>query len=419
LEAHSPRVVVSDWVMPNLDGVELCRRIRARGDACPTHFIMLTAHSDKAQLLDAYEAGVDDFVSKPFEPEAFLARVRAGIRAAKLRDDLIRKANGSQSLNAQLAAMNSRLERLAITDELTGLSNRRHGMSRLAEQWDLVERYTRPLTIAMIDIDHFKKINDTHGHDAGDAILNRLASVLTKHTRGTDTLCRVGGDEFLVIFPSQTIEEAIVCAERCLSEFNSGSLNFAGHIIKTTISIGLATRTRAMAQLPDILKAADQALYAAKHAGRHIVCVADRIEEKPNMNAPQQSSIPIPIIPTAPARGPIDPAAVLKRCGGDTKFAAAITSRFRAQAANEVGKIEQALAANDAETVARIAHSTKSMAAYMAADTAVELAKQIEALGRAGNLAEVAPMLKSLRAEIERAVAWIAANESAVVAQCA
>jgi len=419
LDEECPRVVVSDWVMPKMDGVELCRSIRARGEPSATHFIMLTAHTEKARLLDAYEAGVDDFVSKPFEPEVLLARVRAGIRAAKLRDELIRKASGSQALNAQLAATNSRLERLAITDELTGLFNRRHGMSRVAEQWALVERYTRPLTIAIIDIDHFKRINDAHGHDAGDAILKHLAAVLRKTTRGTDTICRVGGDEFLVIFPSQTIEEALVCAKRCLADVDAQEFVFGTTTIKATISIGVATRTHGMAQLPDLMKAADEALYAAKHAGRHSVCVAGACEVKPDMNAPIKTSIPIPIPQHNPTRDPVDAAAVLKRCGGDAKFAAAVTDRFRTQAVAEVGKIEQALARNDADGLKRAAHNLKSMAGYMAADSAVELAKQIEALGQANRLSEISPLLAALKSEIERAVAWITQHQGNNVARVA
>jgi len=405
--------------MPSMDGVELCERIRARAEISPTHFIMMTAHSDKIQLLDAYRAGVDDYVSKPFEPEVFLARVRAGIRAAKLRDELIRKANGSQSLNAQLASMNSRLERLAITDELTGLSNRRHGMGRLAEQWALVERYTRPLTIAMIDIDHFKQINDTHGHDAGDAILIHLAELLRKYTRTTDTLCRVGGDEFLIIFPSQTIEEARVCADRCLTEVAAGGLIAGNYSFKTTISIGLATRTRSMAQLPDLLKAADQALYAAKKAGRHIVCIAEDSELKPNMNETQTTSNVTPESGMNPPSGPVDFNAVLKRCGSDAKFAAAVVERFRTQAGAEVGKLEGALAENNAELVSRIAHTLKSMAAYLAADNAVDLAKQIEALGRANRLSEVSPLFLSLRDAIDRAIAWINQHDATFATKCA
>jgi putative two-component system response regulator len=419
LEEQSPRVVVSDWVMPRMDGVDLCRRIRACGEACPAYFIMLTAHTDKIRLLDAYEAGADDFVSKPFEPEVLLARVRAGIRAAKLRDELVRKANGSQSLNAQLATMNTRLQRLAITDELTGVFNRRHGMGRLAEQWDLLQRQTRPLTIAMIDVDRFKEINDTRGHDAGDIILKGLAAVLRKHTRGTDTLCRVGGDEFLVIFPSQTNREALVCAERFLAEIQAGGFRVGAETIKATISVGLATRTRGMAQLSDLLKAADQALYAAKNAGRHIVSIAEAMEGESDMNDAKNSPAVAPGSPPPSVGAPIDPAAVLKRCGGDATFAAAVTQRFRTQAGMEVARMERALAAGDAENLSRAAHSLKSMAAYMAADRAAALAREIENHGRANRMPDVPPVLASLRSEIERAVAWISRDETSGVTKCA
>ncbi|HEY4329334.1 MAG TPA: response regulator [Phycisphaerae bacterium] len=413
-DEHGPRVIVSDWVMPEMDGVQLCRAIRSRVDAPPAHFIMLTAHTDKARLLDAYQAGADDFVSKPFDQEVLLARVRAGIRTAKLRDELVRKASGSQALNAQLATMNTRLERLAVTDELTGLSNRRHGMSRLTEQWNLFERYTKPLTIAMIDIDHFKQINDTYGHAAGDAILRQVSGILRKNTRGTDTICRFGGDEFLVIFPSQTVEEALVCANRCLREVAAGESNPDAGGAKTSISVGVATRTPPMAHVTDLLKAADQALYAAKNNGRHLVCVAEAYTPE-LVDAPARDILPAPAMPhAAPASEgprPIDPAALLKRCGGDPKFAAAVTKRFQSQAGVEVAKIQQALTRNDAETLSRTAHSLKSMSAYMAADSAAELARQIESLGRADHLADVIPLLDSLRAEIDRTIEWIAQNK--------
>jgi diguanylate cyclase (GGDEF)-like protein len=419
MEQHCPRVIVSDWVMPKMDGVELCRRIRLRDEPCPAYFIMLTAHAEKSRLLDAYGAGVDDFVSKPFEPEVFLARVRAGIRAAKLHDELIRKANGSQALNAQLAAVNSRLERQAITDELTGLFNRRHGMSRLSEQWAMVERYTRPLTIAMLDVDHFKQINDTMGHDAGDAILKQLAAILREFTRATDTICRVGGDEFLIVFPSQTIEEAYVCAQRCLTEVQAKGFSGGTHPIKATISIGLATRTRAMLQLSDLVKAADEALYAAKNAGRHIVCIAEPGDKAtPPGDSPQLPKSGT-AAPSTSSQAPIDLAAVLKRCGGDPKFAAAVTERFRTQAGAEVTKIEQALASANPEFLSRTAHTLKSMAAYMAAERAVELARQIEHLGREKQLETVAPLLAALRAEIDRATTWITQNRTETAARCA
>jgi putative two-component system response regulator len=416
IAAQHPRVVLSDWVMPKIDGVELCRQLRLRSDASPIHFIMLTAHSDKSQLLAAYRAGVDDFVSKPFDQEELLARVRAGLRATQLHDELIRHATDSQALNGQLATMNSRLERLSITDELTGLFNRRHAMLRLEEHWALAETSGRPLSIAMADIDHLKVINDTYGHHAGDAILRNVAQILRDQTRGTDTLCRVGGEEFLVIFPSQTTEEAYVWAERCRSVIAAHTVGVNGIDITATISIGLASRVSGMPQCPDLMKAADQALYAAKRGGRNAVRTVEQFKEQTDMETSQRDATEKAKVTAELFRPPVDLTAVLKRCGGDAKFAAAVTDRFCAQAGNEVVRIEQALALGDVDGLRRAAHSLKSMTAYMAADSASELAMEIEDLGRAGQLAAVPPLLLRLRNEVASATAWISHNAQSSMA---
>jgi putative two-component system response regulator len=403
-ETHSPRVVVSDWWMPGMDGVELCRQIRARSQSTPAHFVMLTAHSEKARLLDAYEAGVDDFLAKPFDQEELLARVRAGIRISKLHDDLVRKATGTQTLNAQLAVVNSRLERLSITDELTGLFNRRHAIFRVEEQWALSERYGRPFSVAMLDIDHFKRINDAHGHDAGDALLRRVGVILREQTRGTDAVCRVGGEEFLIIFPLQTMQEACICAERCRSAVERDAFKLGNVEFKVTVSVGVATRAADTTQSTDLLKLADQALYAAKRSGRNVMRTSQQAADQAKAD-PLAPKLPEPSLMT-----PVDLQAVLKRCGGDAKFAAAVTERFRTQAGAEVSRIDQALAVGNGEGVGRAAHSLKSMAAYMGADAATEFCRQIENLGRDNKLAEVAAPLEQLRAEITQAAKWIEEN---------
>lgn len=134
IQQQTPDVVICDWMMPRMDGVQLCQAVRARYPSELIHFIMLTANSDKGRLLQAYQAGADDFVSKPFDPEELLARVRAGIRSLAIHKELLQKAEAQISTNAQLAMLNSRLERLSITDELTGVFNRRHAMVRLEDQ---------------------------------------------------------------------------------------------------------------------------------------------------------------------------------------------------------------------------------------------------------------------------------------------
>jgi putative two-component system response regulator len=415
IAARQPKMVISDWVMPGMDGAELCRQIRARADNGPVHFIMLTAHSDKERLLDAYNAGVDDFITKPFDPEELLARVRAGLRAIKLYEESVRKASDSKALNGELATMNSRLERLAITDELTGLFNRRHAMSRLEEQWAVAERHSGPLTIALIDIDRFKHINDTHGHDAGDVVLTRVAAILRDDVRGTDPVCRVGGEEFLIIFSGQTAKEAMVCAERCRVAVQIDPFPVRKASIPVTISIGIATRLPEMTQFSDLLKAADEALYSAKRAGRNTIYVAEQKQDQPQMTHPSTTIT----IMTITSKSCVDLDAVLKRCGGDPKFAAAVIERFCKQAPIEVERIETALKANDAEALRRSAHSLKSMAAYMGAETTSELARQIEEMGHQGILGEVAPRVMQLRAEVSRAIELAAVNSSSPLAKCA
>jgi putative two-component system response regulator len=415
LRQHSPRLIVSDWVMPKVDGVDLCKFVRSRNGPESTHFIMLTGHSDKSRLLEAYAAGVDDFVSKPFDVEELLARVRAGIRSAKLHDGLVRKATGSQALNAHLATVNSRLERLCITDELTGLFNRRHALVRLEEQWAMIERYPRPLSIAMVDVDHFKEINDTLGHDAGDAILRRVSGILREQTRGTDAVCRFGGDEFLIIFPAQTLSEAEVCAERCRAAVAEAIFSVAGSTVSASISVGVAARTPQMTQCSDFLKAADEALYAAKRAGRPAKRAGGSDSDHFLGDTPMEPTTGACInsapaaASTAAAReaAPIDMHAVLHRCGGDHEFAAAVTERFRSQAMHEVDKIEQALLKDDAGEVSRTAHALKSMAAYMSADAVASIARNLEELGRQTSLGEVPGLLAVIRAEIRRANDYI------------
>jgi putative two-component system response regulator len=406
-EHYHPRVVISDWVMPRVDGVELCRYLRARADGVSTHFIMLTMHSDKARLLDAYRAGVDDFVAKPFDPEELLARVRAGIRIGKLQADMAQKNAGSQALNAELASMNSRLERLSITDELTGVFNRRHAMFRLQEQWALATRYGRPLTIAMIDIDHFKRTNDTYGHDAGDTVLKAVAEILREQTRGTDAVCRVGGEEFLIVFPFQTVDEATICVERCRSTVEKHGFTHNDLSITTTISAGVAAKSPDLGEFSDLIKAADQALYAAKHAGRNRVHAAGKTSQTQSAD-PVQDRVANP--------PPINLTSVLQRCGGDPHFAAAVTEKFRNQAHGEVARIGAALSTGDAETVGRIAHTVKSMAAYVAAESIAHIASRIEDFAQIGDLAEIEPLLIQLNQRVDEATAWLKTNGQS---QCA
>jgi putative two-component system response regulator len=265
------QLVISDWIMPGMNGLELCRQARSLLADRHVHFIMLTIQTERARLVEAYDAGVDDFIVKPFDATELLVRLRVGCRAVQTQETLRRENDGSQKKNAQLAVLNSKLEKLAITDDLTGLFNRRHAMVRLDEQWALSSRYGNPLAVATFDIDHFKRVNDTFGHDAGDQVLKEVGRLLRQASRTTDVICRIGGEEFLVIFPLQSDSDAVVYAERCRALMASMPLKINGIEIPVTCSAGIANRTPAMFCPADLLKASDAALYQAKRTGRNRV----------------------------------------------------------------------------------------------------------------------------------------------------
>src|SRR5207302_457367 len=192
-EVHKPRLIISDWEMPDVDGLELCRRVRTRTSAggAHVHFIMLTIHSSRDQLSRAFDAGVDDFLAKPFSEAELIARLRSALRVVALYDELSRQHQGSRQLNEQLTNLNQRLERLAITDDLTGLYNRRQATHRLEEHWAYADRYQRPIAVITLDIDHFKDVNDRHGHAAGDTVIRVVADILRSCVRSTDTVARI------------------------------------------------------------------------------------------------------------------------------------------------------------------------------------------------------------------------------------
>jgi putative two-component system response regulator len=268
---HRPRLVISDWEMPGIDGLELCRRVRAHTDGNHVHFIMLTMHAEEADLSCAFDAGVDDFLAKPFNGAAMMARLRAGLRAVALYDEISQRHQGSTQLNEQLTNLNHRLEKLAITDDLTGLYNRRQAMHRLEEHWSMCDRHHRPMSVISIDVDHFKQINDLRGHNMGDLVLRGVAELLRQCVRSTDTVCRIGGEEFLVVLPCQTMQEAEVCAERCRAAIEQKKFSPDEQTVHATISAGIACRRADMHSCSDLLRDADEALYAAKRAGRNTV----------------------------------------------------------------------------------------------------------------------------------------------------
>lgn len=263
------QIIIADWQMPEMDGLELCRRLRAHEGLGFVYIIVLTAQSERHRVVGALDAGADDFMTKPYSREELVAHVRAGERIVRLEADLARRTHEIARYNAELTAANDRLRVMATTDELTGLANRREGLARLEEHWQLATRHGELLACIVADIDHFKRFNDTHGHAAGDVVLKAVADALQNAARREERVCRIGGEEFLIICPRTSAAGATAAAERMRRAVGDQSIRGHGGEYRVTLSAGVAERDEAMTRPDDLLKAADDMLYAAKEAGRN------------------------------------------------------------------------------------------------------------------------------------------------------
>jgi len=266
-----PQIIISDWIMPGLDGVSFCKALRQTEEGQQMYFIILSALEQDDQLVEAFESGVDDYLTKPFTPRVLAARLRAGMRVIKLQEDAKRDSENLRRFAAELAVANRRLQQAALTDPLTGLPNRRYGMERLEQEWAATARNQRPLSCMVVDVDQFKLVNDTFGHDSGDVVLRQVAAVLRKEARAEDVVCRLGGEEFLIISPDTPLAAALMLAERLRAAVARGRAANGAISHNTTVSVGVAQREPAMMRVDELIKAADTALYDAKRAGRNRV----------------------------------------------------------------------------------------------------------------------------------------------------
>jgi two-component system, cell cycle response regulator len=258
---HQPSLVITDWMMPDLSGIELCEHIRNHSRQTYTYLIILTGITEKNKLVKGLAAGADDFLTKPFHSEELLARVGVGRRIVEL--------------HRQLAAKNLLLEELARTDPLTGLPNRRAIEDWATRQLSGAARYGFSFLVVLADLDHFKSVNDTHGHDAGDRVLKKFAEILKANSRRSDICGRMGGEEFLFILTHTTQENARIVIERIRAELEATKFDFDGGSLTVTASFGLAgfegTQT---ADFNRLVAQADVALYAAKRTGRNRIEIA-------------------------------------------------------------------------------------------------------------------------------------------------
>lgn len=276
---HHPQIVITDWMMPGMSGIELCRSLRRSKAGAKMYVLLVTARGEDEQIVEAFDAGADDYVVKPFNPRILLARVRAGVRTIQLRERIEQSERSRLRQVAELGIMTRRLRAAALTDPLTDLPNRRYAMKRLKQEWETARRTGRPLSVIMCDVDHFKQVNDEHGHDTGDVVLREVAGVLRTSGRTSDVLCRVGGEEFIVIHAATDIETTVRAAERLREAVARLAIDHGTYRSGVTMSLGVAQRLPGMAGIDELIKAADEALYAAKASGRNRTCVAGRPDD--------------------------------------------------------------------------------------------------------------------------------------------
>jgi diguanylate cyclase (GGDEF)-like protein len=254
-----PDVVLCDLVMPGFDGLKFLGLKASRKELEQIPVIILTAEDDLDRKAEILERGASDYVTKPFHAKELLARVRIHTKLKVLQDELREK--------------NLQLEALSVTDALTGLANRRHLMTKLEQEVQRARRYKTPLSVVMIDIDHFKLVNDTYGHAMGDEVLRNIGKLLKAGVRTTDLAARYGGEELTLVLPHTDLAAALLVADTLRQKFAEQDHTLDGVTIRKTASMGVAARD-GQGEVPDaedLLKHADEALYRAKEGGRNRV----------------------------------------------------------------------------------------------------------------------------------------------------
>jgi diguanylate cyclase (GGDEF)-like protein len=258
-------LAVLDRRLPDMDGVVLAHELKSKPEFRTRYVIMLTGEDEQADKVEGLELGADDYITKPFQYPELVARVRAGKRIVDLQKELLET--------------NKRLELLSITDGLTKLHNHRYFQDELAREFEESQRYQRPLSLAMIDIDFFKKINDTYGHAVGDDVLKCTAKLYRDSVRSTDLVARYGGEEFAVMMPETALQDGILFAEKIRHLLESTPLETQAGPVTATISVGVASVPHSRIHTAkELIIAADKALYRAKKNGRNQVQAEKRRE---------------------------------------------------------------------------------------------------------------------------------------------
>ena len=255
-QPDAPALIILDWMMPEMDGLEVVRRVRAMQTDRPPYLIMLTSKGEKADIIAGLDAGANDYLSKPFDPGELHARIAVGRRMVEMQDALIE----SRKI----------LAHQATHDPLTGMLNRRAILDRLRKELARAGRHGDVLAVGMFDIDHFKQVNDMYGHQTGDDVLCGLTQILNESIREYDSVGRMGGEEFLVITPMKPGTNWISAFDRLCAKIAESNITTRSGVLSITVCIGVACAA-AETTVDEILETADTAMYQAKNEGRNRV----------------------------------------------------------------------------------------------------------------------------------------------------
>lgn len=255
-------LLLTDWDMPEMDGLTLCKAVREATLEGYVYTIVLTAREGKKSIIEGLQAGADDYLTKPFDDAELMARLNTGRRILNLERSL--RAANHQNLM------------LSITDALTTTYNRRYLMERLPKEIERAARYKRPLSVVLCDVDHFKKVNDTHGHQAGDDVLKGFAELLLASNRkDIDWVARYGGEEFIIVLPETTVEAALTFAEKMRIKVASHAFQTSAGTLRVSSSFGVAgydaVEDEESASVDSLIAYADLCLYRSKETGRNRV----------------------------------------------------------------------------------------------------------------------------------------------------
>lgn len=358
-------LILLDIYMPNLSGLATLAKIRTVDKYENIPIIMLSASDDEDEIVNALDLGATDYVTKPYITKVLLARIRTAIR---------------------LKEKNIELEVLAKTDHLTGLNNRK-SFYEYAKKAILQSNRSSdyPVVIAMFDIDYFKNVNDTYGHDAGDYVLKSFAGLLSVNFREYDLVSRVGGEEFAVCLPNTTIEEAMLACNRLREQvalFDFPISTDQAKLINITTSAGVASNQGELVTLEELMKVADEGLYKAKDEGRNkVINNSSSINEAEDDNSPSQEKFP-----------GIDLQIGLKNVLDDANLFNEILVMFSQDHSNDGEKLKVAISNADIPTAKHLAHTLKGVSSSIGAMTLFEKAKVLD---EAINLNETADIIMS------------------------